>query len=59
MRHFIQQFGPALELPWTKRVAPQFTDALIDRVVGTARRGKRAAAASRNWSAIATTASRA
>jgi carnitine 3-dehydrogenase len=31
------QFGPALELPWTKLVAPQLTDALIDRVVeGTA-----------------------
>ncbi|MEC4595701.1 MULTISPECIES: L-carnitine dehydrogenase [Burkholderia] len=33
MRHFMQQFGPALELPWTKLVAPQLTDALIDRVV--------------------------
>jgi carnitine 3-dehydrogenase len=29
----MQQFGPALELPWTKLVAPQLTDALIDRVV--------------------------
>lgn len=37
MRHFMQQFGPALELPWTKLVAPRLTDALIDRVVeGTA-----------------------
>jgi carnitine 3-dehydrogenase len=37
MRHFMQQFGPALELPWTKLVAPELTDALIDRVVeGTA-----------------------
>ncbi|HEY3046913.1 MAG TPA: L-carnitine dehydrogenase [Polaromonas sp.] len=33
MRHFMAQFGPALELPWTKLVAPQLTDALIDRVV--------------------------
>ncbi|WP_323120099.1 L-carnitine dehydrogenase [Burkholderia alba] len=33
MRHFMQQFGPALELPWTKLVAPKLTDALIDRVV--------------------------
>jgi carnitine 3-dehydrogenase len=33
MRHFMQQFGPALELPWTKLVAPQLTDELIDRVV--------------------------
>jgi carnitine 3-dehydrogenase len=33
MRHFMQQFGPALELPWTKLVAPKLTDQLIDRVV--------------------------
>ena len=33
MRHFMQQFGPALELPWTKLIAPELTDALIDRVV--------------------------
>jgi carnitine 3-dehydrogenase len=33
MRHFMQQFGPALELPWTKLVAPELTDELIDRVV--------------------------
>ncbi|KND54587.1 3-hydroxyacyl-CoA dehydrogenase, NAD-binding [Candidatus Paraburkholderia kirkii] len=38
MRHFMQQFGPALELPWTKLVAPKLTDQLIDRVVdGTSR----------------------
>jgi len=37
MRHFMQQFGPALELPWTKLAAPELTDELIDRVVsGTA-----------------------
>ncbi|CAN0625109.1 L-carnitine dehydrogenase [Burkholderia multivorans] len=37
MRHFMRQFGPALELPWTKLVAPPLTDRLIDRVVeGTA-----------------------
>ncbi|GAB7539147.1 L-carnitine dehydrogenase [Burkholderia sp. 3C] len=33
MRHFMKQFGPALELPWTKLVAPTLTDELIDRVV--------------------------
>ena len=33
MRHFMQQFGPALELPWTKLVAPKLTNELIDRVV--------------------------
>ena len=37
MRHFMQQFGPALELPWTKLVAPRLTEQLIDSVVdGTA-----------------------
>jgi carnitine 3-dehydrogenase len=33
MRHFMQQFGPALKLPWTYLTAPELTDALIDRVV--------------------------
>jgi carnitine 3-dehydrogenase len=33
MRHFMEQFGPALELPWTKLAAPELTDELIDRVV--------------------------
>lgn len=37
MRHFMEQFGPALQLPWTKLVAPELTNELIDRVVeGTA-----------------------
>ena len=42
MRHFMAQFGPALELPWTKLVAPKLTDALIDSVVEgtTAQLGK-------------------
>lgn len=33
MRHFMQQFGPALTLPWTRLEAPELTEALIDRVV--------------------------
>lgn len=33
MRHFMRQFGPALELPWTKLAAPTLTEELIDRVV--------------------------
>ena len=33
MRHFMAQFGPALKLPWTKLVAPELTDTLIDKVV--------------------------
>jgi carnitine 3-dehydrogenase len=32
MRHMLHQFGPALKLPWTKLVAPELTDELIDRV---------------------------
>ncbi|AHL74240.1 3-hydroxybutyryl-CoA dehydrogenase [Stutzerimonas stutzeri] len=37
MRHFMAQFGPALQLPWTHLEAPELTDALIDKVVeGTA-----------------------
>jgi carnitine 3-dehydrogenase len=34
MRHMLHQFGPALKLPWTKLVAPELTDDLIDRVAG-------------------------
>jgi len=33
MRHMLKQFGPALKLPWTKLVAPELTDELIDRMV--------------------------
>ncbi len=33
MRHMLEQFGPALELPWTKLVAPKLNDTLIDRMV--------------------------
>jgi carnitine 3-dehydrogenase len=32
MRHMLHQFGPALKLPWTKLVAPELTEDLIDRV---------------------------
>ena len=32
MRHFLAQFGPALKLPWTKLVAPELTEALVDTV---------------------------
>jgi carnitine 3-dehydrogenase len=32
MRHMLEQFGPALELPWTKMVAPELTDELIERM---------------------------
>ena len=33
MRHMLEQFGPALELPWTHLKAPELTDELIDRMV--------------------------
>jgi carnitine 3-dehydrogenase len=34
MRHFMEQFGPALELPWTKLTdVPELTDELLDRMV--------------------------
>ncbi|MBB1609303.1 MULTISPECIES: L-carnitine dehydrogenase [unclassified Pseudomonas] len=37
MRHFMAQFGPALQLPWTYLPAPELTESLIDKVVeGTA-----------------------
>ena len=37
MRHMLEQFGPALRLPWTKLEAPELTDSLIDTLVrGTA-----------------------
>ncbi len=34
MRHFLAQFGPALQWPWTKLMdVPDLTDDLIDRIV--------------------------
>lgn len=33
MRHMLEQFGPALKLPWTKLNAPELTEELIDRMV--------------------------
>lgn len=36
-RHFMKQFGPALEWPWSHLKAPALTDAIVDRFVeGTA-----------------------
>ncbi|WP_110992257.1 L-carnitine dehydrogenase [Pseudomonas sichuanensis] len=47
MRHFMAQFGPALQLPWTYLPAPKLTDKLIDDVVdGTSEQlGERSIAA--------------
>ena len=33
MRHMLEQFGPALKLPWTKLEAPELTEDLIERLV--------------------------
>lgn len=46
MRHFMAQFGPALQLPWTYLPAPELTDELIDAVVDgtTDQRGDRSIA---------------
>ena len=34
MRHFMNQFGPALKWPWTKLMdVPEFTPALVDKIV--------------------------
>jgi carnitine 3-dehydrogenase len=33
MKHMLAQFGPALELPWTKLKAPKLTDELVQRMV--------------------------
>ena len=32
MHHFMEQFGPALKLPWTKLEAPELTDELINKM---------------------------
>ena len=33
MRHFLEQFGPALEWPWTKLTdVPELTDELIEKI---------------------------
>jgi len=41
MHHFMAQFGPALKLPWTKLVAPELTQDLINKVAdGTTAQAK-------------------
>ncbi|MEN8709392.1 MAG: carnitine 3-dehydrogenase [Paracoccaceae bacterium] len=35
MKHFMEQFGPALSWPWTKLMdVPEFTDELVDLIAG-------------------------
>ncbi|GAK00090.1 3-hydroxyacyl-CoA dehydrogenase NAD-binding domain-containing protein [Geomicrobium sp. JCM 19055] len=33
MRHMLEQFGPALKLPWTRLVAPELTEELSEKVI--------------------------
>lgn len=33
MRHMLDQFGPALELPWTKLKAPDLTESLKEQII--------------------------
>jgi carnitine 3-dehydrogenase len=41
MKHMLEQFGPALKLPWTKLKAPNLTNKLIKRLVdGTKKQSK-------------------
>ena len=43
MRHMLEQFGPALVLPWSKLEAPELTGSLVDAMVeGTPPAGRRA-----------------
>ncbi len=42
MRHMLEQFGPALKLPWTKLKAPNLSSKLINRLVeGTRKQSKK------------------
>ena len=41
MKHMLEQFGPALKLPWTKLKSPMLTKKLINRLVsGTKKQSK-------------------
>ncbi len=33
MKHMLEQFGPALKLPWTKLKAPKLTDNLKKKII--------------------------
>ena len=33
MKHMLEQFGPALKLPWTKLKAPRLSNKLSNRVI--------------------------
>ena len=33
MKHMLEQFGPALKLPWTKLKAPKLTNKLKNKII--------------------------
>ena len=33
MKHMLEQFGPALQLPWTHLKAPELTQSLADKMI--------------------------
>ena len=41
MKHMLEQFGPALKLPWTKLKAPKLTKQLSNKIIqGTKKQSK-------------------
>ena len=41
MKHMLEQFGPALKLPWTKLKAPKLSKKLSERLItGTKKQAK-------------------
>ena len=41
MKHMLEQFGPALKLPWTKLKAPKLSKKLTERLIsGTKKQAK-------------------
>ena len=55
MKHFMAQFGPCLQWPWTKLMdVPEFTDELVDLIAGQSD-AQSGAYPSASWSASATT----
>ena len=41
MKHMLEQFGPALKLPWTKLKAPKLSKKLSNRVISGTRKQAR------------------
>ena len=41
MKHMLEQFGPALKLPWTKLKAPKLSKKLSDRLISGTKKQSR------------------